>query len=212
MKMKTEIILIFYIFIKIKFTEEKDFFEFANEYQNELCSYNGIPTYDPKTNQVRCECDERHENEPRIKKRDYIHDHLVQCSYEKKSRFFAFFLAAIFPIGLDFLYLGHVGLFLLSLLLFITVLVVNVIQIIFDYKNNYKNNNKKDESINHRKYKFNIRNSETTLKRINMIGINIIFVIYYISHIVIQGLGLIKDSNSIETENDMIYFFSKPED
>ena len=207
MKMKTEIIFFFYIFI-IEFTEGKDFFEFANEYQNELCSFNGIPTYDPKTNQVLCECDESHVNEPRIKHRKYINEHLVQCSYEKKRRFMALFLATIFPIGLDFLYLGHIHLFLLSLLLFITVLLVNIIQIILYYKNS----NKKDENINHHKYKINIRNTETILKRINMFGINIVFLIYYLSHIALQGFGLIKDSNNIETENDMVYFFSKPED
>ena len=208
MRMKKEIIFIFYIFINIEFIKGKDFFEFANEYQNELCSYNGIPTYDPKTNQVLCECDEKHVNEPRIEFRTYINGHLVQCSYEKKRRFFAFFLAAIFPIGLDFLYLGHIYLFLLSLLLFLTVLVVNIIQIILSYKNY----NKKDESINRGKYKINIRNTTTILKRINMFGINIIFLIYYLSHIIIQGLGFIKDSNNIETENDMVYLFSKPED
>ena len=180
----------------------------SNEYQNELCSYNGIPTYDPKTNQVLCECDEKHVNDPRIKKRRNINGHLVQCSYEKKSRFFAFFLAAIFPIGLDFLYLGHIYLFLLSLLLFLIVLVINIIQIILSYKNN----NKKDERINRGKYNINIRNTTTILKRINIFGINIIFFIYYLSHIIIQGLGFIKDSNNIETENDMLYLFSKPED
>ena len=120
----------------------------------------------------------------------------------------ALFLATIFPIGLDFLYLGHIHLFLLSLLLFITVLLVNIIQIILYYKNS----NKKDENINHHKYKINIRNTETILKRINMFGINIVFLIYYLSHIALQGFGLIKDSNNIETENDMVYFFSKPED
>ena len=208
MKMKTEIFFTIYIFLNLKLTEGKDFFEFANQYQNELCSYNGIPTYDSKTNQVMCECDEKHVNEPRIDYRKYINGHLVQCSYEKKRRFFAFFLAAILPIGLDFLYLGHIYLFLLSLLLFITVIVVNVVQIIL----NYKNNNKNDESINHRKYKFNIRNTGTILKKINIFGINIIFSIYYLSHIIIQGLGLINDSNNIETENDMVYLFSKPED
>jgi len=208
MKIKKKIIFIFSIFINIKFTKGKDFFENANEYQNELCSYNGIPTYDSKTNQVMCECDEKHVNEPRIEFREYINGHLVQCSYERKRRFFAFFLAAILPIGLDFLYLGHIYLFLLSFLLFITVLAVNIIQIILGYKNT----NKKEEIANHRKYKFNVRNTEAILKRINMFGINIIFLIYYLSHIIILGLGLIKDSNNIETENDMVYLFSKPED
>ena len=208
MEMKEKIIFIFYLFLNIKLTEGKDFFEFANEYQNELCSYNGIPTYDSKTNQVLCECDEKHVNEPRIEFRQYINGHLVQCSYEKKRRFFALFLASIFPIGLDFLYLGHIYLFLLSLLLFLTVVVVNVVQLILVYKGN----NKKEEILNHRKYKFNIRSTEAIIKKINIFGINIIFTIYYLSHIIIQGLGLIKDSNNIDTENDMAYLFSKPED
>jgi len=133
--MKTFKIFYIFIFIEIKLTIQKiDYFEYANTYQNELCSYNGVPTYDSKTNQVLCECDEKHVNEPRVTHRKYINGHLVQCSYEKKKRFYAFFLAAIFPIGLDFVYLGHTYLFLLSLALFIIVIACNIIQLILDYK------------------------------------------------------------------------------
>ena len=205
---------VFYIFIliKIKLTIEKiDYFEYANTYQNELCSYNGIPTYDSKTNQVICDCDEKHVNEPRITHRKYIEGHLVQCSYEKKKRFYAFFLAAIFPIGLDFIYLGHVYLFLLSLALFIIVIACNIIQLILDYRQNSQMEEKANQQDSKVKHKFMIRNTEINFKRINIFGINIIFIIYYASHIIIQALGYIKDSNNIETENDMGYLFSTPE-
>ena len=209
--MKTEIFLTFYIFLNLKLTEGKDFFEFANEYQNELCSYNGIPTYDSKINQVICDCDEKHVNEPRITHRKYIEGHLVQCSYEKKKRFYAFFLAAIFPIGLDFIYLGHIYLFLLSLALFIIVIACNIIQLILDYRQNSQMEEKANQQNSKVKHKFMIRNTEINFKRINIFGINIIFIIYYASHIIIQALGYIKDSNNIETENDMGYLFSTPE-
>ena len=205
---------VFYIFIliKIKLTIEKiDYFEYANTYQNELCSYNGIPTYDSKTNQVICDCDEKHVNEPRITHRKYIEGHLVQCSYEKKKRFYAFFLAAIFPIGLDFIYLGHIYLFLLSLALFIIVIACNIIQLILDYRQNSQMEEKANQQDSKVKHKFMIRNTEINFKRINIFGINIIFIIYYASHIIIQALGYIKDSNNIETENDMGYLFSSPE-
>jgi hypothetical protein len=211
--MKTFKVFYIFIFIEIKLTIEKiDYFEYANTYQNELCSYNGIPSYDSKTNQVICECDEKHVNEPRVSERRYINGHLVQCSYEKKKRFYAFFLAAIFPIGLDFVYLGHVHLFLLSLALFIIVIACNIIQLILDYKQNSQMEEKANQQNSKVKHKFMIRNTEINFKRINIFGINIIFIIYYVSHIIIQGFGYIKDSNSIETENDMGYLFSKPEE
>ena len=210
--MKISKVFYIFIFIKIKLTIEKiDYFEYANTYQNELCSYNGIPTYDSKTNQVICECDEKHVNEPRVTHRKYIEGHLVQCSYEKKKRFYAFFLAAIFPIGLDFVYLGHVYLFLLSLALFIIVIACNIIQLILDYRQNSQMEEKANQQDSKVKHKFMIRNTEINFKRINIFGINIIFIIYYASHIIIQALGYIKDSNNIETENDMGYLFSTPE-
>ena len=210
--MKTFKVFYIFIFIEIKLTLEKiDYFEYANTYQNELCSYNGIPTYDSKTNQVICDCDEKHVNEPRITHRKYIEGHLVQCSYEKKKRFYAFFLAAIFPIGLDFIYLGHVYLFLLSLALFIIVIACNIIQLILDYRQNSQMEEKANQQDSKVKHKFMIRNTEINFKRINIFGINIIFIIYYASHIIIQALGYIKDSNNIETENDMGYLFSSPE-
>ena len=211
--MKTFKVFYIFIFIEIKLTIEKiDYFEYANTYQNELCSYNGIPTYDSKTNQVICDCDEKHVNEPRVTYRKYIKGHLVQCSYEKKKRFYAFFLAAIFPIGLDFVYLGHVYLFLLSLALFIIVIACNIIQLILDYRQNSQMEEKANQQDSKVKHKFMIRNTEINFKRINIFGINIIFIIYYASHIIIQALGYIKDSNNIETENDMGYLFSKPEE
>ena len=210
--MKTFKVFYIFIFIEIKLTIEKiDYFEYANTYQNELCSYNGIPSYDSKTNQVICECDEKHVNEPRVSERRYINGHLVQCSYEKKKRFYAFFLAAIFPIGLDFVYLGHVHLFLLSLALFIIVIACNIIQLILDYRQNSQMEEKANQQNSKVKHKFMIRNTEINFKRINIFGINIIFIIYYASHIIIQGFGYIKDSNNIETENDMGYLFSSPE-
>ena len=210
--MKISKVFYIFIFIKIKLTIEKiDYFEYANTYQNELCSYNGIPTYDSKTNQVICDCDEKHVNEPRVTYRKYIKGHLVQCSYEKKKRFYAFFLAAIFPIGLDFVYLGHVYLFLLSLALFIIVIACNIIQLILDYRQNSQMEEKANQQDSKVKHKFMIRNTEINFKRINIFGINIIFIIYYASHIIIQALGYIKDSNNIETENDMGYLFSSPE-
>ena len=210
--MKISKVFYIFIFIKIKLTIEKiDYFEYANTYQNELCSYNGIPTYDSKTNQVICDCDEKHVNEPRVTHRKYINGHLVQCSYEKKKRFYAFFLAAIFPIGLDFIYLGHVYFFLLSLALFIIVIACNIIQLILDYRQNSQMEEKANQQDSKVKHKFMIRNTEINCKRINIFGINIIFIIYYASHIIIQALGYIKDSNNIETENDMGYLFSTPE-
>lgn len=204
----------YFIFINIKLINgsAQDFLENANTYQNELCSYNGIPTYDPKTNQVTCECDEKHVNEPRIKYRYYINNqHLVQCSYERKRRFYAFFLAAIFPIGLDFIYLGHIYLFLLSLALFLIVMACNIIQLVLDYKEKSKMEENRNQENLKAQHRFIFKSTSINFKSINLFGINIIFLIYYASHIIIQGCGYIKDVNNIETENDMGYLFSTPE-
>ena len=65
--------------------------------------------------------------------------------------------------------------------------------------------------------KFDIRNlaelNDRCVKNFNLTSkILIIFmVIYWFSNAVIQWLGLLKDSNGVETENDMSYMFQTPE-
>ena len=190
-------------------------------YKNEICSYNGQPII-KGINKVECNCYSSFVNEPKKEKYKYIGDQLVQCSYQKKRRFKTFFLAAILPMGLDFLYLGYTLYFVIILIAFIAVITNNFVHFYLSYQldekkeeskykdneNNqrnfnmwYKSKNKKDEKDK------NIR----CLKLYNIINkvSLLVFLIYWIVDIILQAKGIIKDSNGVETDNDMNTLFTK---
>ena len=190
-------------------------------YKNEICSYNGQPIIKNFTI-VECNCYSSFVNEPNKEKYKYIGDQLVKCSYQKKSRFKTFFLAAILPMGLDFLNLGYTLYFVIIFIAFIAVITNNFVHFYLSYQldekteeskykdneNNqrnlnmwYKSKNKKDEKDK------NIR----CLKLYNIINkiSLLVFLIYWIVDIILQAKGIIKDSNGVETDNDMNTLFTK---
>ena len=122
------IIYLNYRIKNIKTFSAKEVFDDQLLYLNEICSNNGEPKYDEETKNITCICEDKYATEPREKYRIYINGYLVQCSYERKSRFKAFFFAAVFPLGLDYLYLEHYFYFFLIFILCIVVICFNKIE------------------------------------------------------------------------------------
>ena len=196
-------------------------------YKNEICSYNGRPIiigFDKV--KVKCECYESYVNEPNKKNYKYIGDQLVQCSYQKKRRFKTFFLAGILPMGLDFLYLGYTLYFVIIFIAFVAVIVNNFVHFYLSYQldekreeNKYKDNGKSSEN-NPRNFNMWYRSKNKMDEKdknirclkiyniINKISL-IVFLIYWIVDIILQAKGIIKDSNGVETNNDMNTLFTR---
>ena len=195
-------------------------------YKNEICSYNGYAEVEGFDN-IKCNCYSSFVDEPNKKNVKYIRGQKVQCSYQKKKRFKTVFLAGILPMGLDYYYLGHIHYFVIILLFFIGVIVSNFIEFYMSYQ--------LDEKAEESKYKYNEMNenilrsntiwnqannkidekdkSKRCLKIYNIINRVCLglFFIYWIVDIFLQANGIIKDSNGIETDNDISVLFSKVE-
>ena len=196
----------------------KSLLENTYNYRNELCSYNGIPTYDTKTNEVTCECKEKYVNEPRKDKYKYINGHFIQCSYEKKSRFTAIFLSLCLPFGFDFLYIGRIKFFIIFFVLSILMVTTHCIMFIINYKINLglketEIQNRLNLISNKNKNPIIIKNNKC-IKIINIISkiILIIYLIFVIMDLFLHITGKITDVNLVETENDFFYIFSFPND
>ena len=85
-------------------------------YIDEICSYNNdnkdMYKYNSNTN-ITCTCKREYANETSPRK---INGVPVQCGYERKRMFIAFFLAVFLPFGFDYLYLGWFWIFILILM------------------------------------------------------------------------------------------------
>ena len=213
------IIYLIYRIKKIKTFSAKEVFDDQLLYLNEICSNNGEPKYDEETKNITCICEDKYATEPREKYRIYINGYLVQCSYERKSRFKAFFFAAVFPLGLDYLYLEHYFYFFLIFILCIVVICFNIISLILNYKIMKKKEEiKRQIKLKRNNNKFEISNiteiNEKSVKIFNIINkvLTFILIAYWIYNIFVQGFGLVMDKNYVELENDMGYLFEWPDD
>ena len=213
--------LFLYLCLTIKLIYSNIYNEYFGDpivYLHEVCSYNGQPMYNGRTRKITCICEEKYANEPREKYKKYINGNLVQCSYERKKRFLVLFLAAICPLGIDYYYLGHYYIFALTLGYSIVIITFNIISSVLNYEIN-----KKNEEIKLRK-KFKKANKGFDLSNLTEINskcvnsfiiatriLTAILIIFWIHNIIMQGTGIIKDSNDVSTENDIFYLFEKPE-
>ena len=187
-------------------------------YMNQICSYNGVPNIIDSNNTVICSCEDKYANEPRESEKKYIHNQFIQCTYRKKKRFRAFFLAAITPFGLDFLYLGYFIYFIIIAVINFTIIVFNFISIVLNYQLEKKNEEAKRKlKLKKNTNKFDIRNlaelNDRCVKNFNLTSkILIIFLLlFWISNAFIQGMGFLNDINGVPTENDMGYLFQTPD-
>ena len=187
-------------------------------YMNQICSYNGVPNIIDTNNTVICSCEDKYANEPRESEKKYIHNQFIQCTYRKKKRFTAFFLAAITPFGLDFFYLGYFIYFIIIAVINFTIIVFNFISIVLNYQLEKKNEEAKRKlKLKKNTNKFDIRNlaelNDRCVKNFNLTSkILIIFLLlFWISNAFIQGMGFLNDINGVPTENDMGYLFQTPD-
>ena len=187
-------------------------------YMNQICSYNGIPNIIDTNNTVICSCEDKYANEPRENEKKYIHNQFIQCTYRKKKRFTAFFLAAITPFGLDFFYLGYFIYFIIIAVINFTIIVFNFISIVLNYQLEKKNEEAKRKlKLKKNTNKFDIRNlaelNDRCVKNFNLTSkILIIFLLlFWISNAFMQGMGFLNDINGVPTENDMGYLFQTPD-
>jgi len=195
-------------------------------YKNEICSYNG----EPKVNSngtIECECYSSFVDEPREDHKKYIGNQFIHCSYQRKKRFTTFFYACILPIGFDYLYLGHYFYFFMVFLFFLLTMVSHLVCFFLSYKlkemyeeTKYKysersdNFNRNNSMIYKSKKKIDkkeqLKKCTEVYRVINKILL-VILVLYWIQDIIDQALGIIKDKNRVETENDMNSLFSREE-
>ena len=187
-------------------------------YMNQICSYNGVPNIIDSNNTVICSCEDKYANEPRESEKKYIHNQFIQCTYRKKKRFTAFFLAAITPFGLDFFYLGYFIYFIIIAVINFTIIVFNFISIVLNYQLEKKNEEAKRKlKLKKNTNKFDIRKlaelNDRCVKNFNLTSkILIIFLLlFWISNAFMQGMGFLNDINGVPTENDMGYLFQTPD-
>ena len=207
-------IVLFLIFKKIKSFSINNILDNSYNYRNEICSDNGIPTYNSSTNEVTCEFNEKYVNESRKKKLKYINGHLIQCSYERKSRVMVIFLALCIPFGFDFLYLERYIIFSIVFTVIAIMFVSNIIIFILNIKINIKNketkiqkrfnkmsNHYKDDNINKNNRYIKCLGLAAKLLAMNRL-------IYMAVDLTLHLVGKIPDVNKVQTENDFKYLFS----
>ena len=210
-------IFLFFILNNILTFSTNEFLEKASRYRNELCSYNGIPTYNITTNEITCQCKEKYADEPRKNNIKYINGHIVHCSYERKSRFMAIFLALCLPLGFDFYYLERYLIFSIVFTITIIMIALNIISFIVNYKINLKSKetviqtrlNKMTNKVKEPK----IIQNEQSIKLLNLFTKLLTFnhIFYIIIVLILHCLGKIPDNNNVATENDFNYIFSTPD-
>ena len=230
MKNPIKLFIIFIFFIKSQKESviNKYYIENPILYKNEICSYNGNPNIIIKDNigTIECDCYSSYVDEPREDHKKYIGDQLVHCSYTRKKRFTTFFLAGIAPMGFDYLYLEHYFYFVIIFFGFILIMVCQILWFALSYKlkemdeeSKYQYNERNDNfnrnmfGLNSNQKKDNKTQLKKCLEAYRIINKILIFIIvfYWITDIVLQARGIIKDKNGIETENDMDSLFSREE-
>jgi len=209
-----------------KIVIDKAYVEKPILYKNEICSYNG----DPKVNSdetIECECYSSFVDEPRESHKQYIGNQLIHCSYQRKKRLTTLFYACICPMGLDYIYLEHYFYFFIVFLFFLLTVINHLVCSFLSYKfreiyeetkDKYKERNDSFNRNNSMSYKSKkkIDKKEQLKKCLNVYRIinRILFtilMIYWLMNIIVQALGVIKDKNKVETENDFDSLFSREE-
>ena len=195
----------------------KEILDNPNNYRNLLCSGNGEPYYNAISNEVICSCKEGYTNEPNNKKKKYLNNHLIQCSYRRKSRFTVLFYSLCLPFGFDFLYLGRYKIVAVVFCIILLVITLNIVLFFINYKMNMKNQENKNQNKlgKMRNYDGKTENKEDKkyriIKILNIVGsIGLLSQILYMIIVVILHLtGTISDNYDVKTENDLHYLFQR---
>ena len=156
--------------------------------KNQLCSFNGISSLN--STYIKCNCYNGFIKDNNIRK---INNYEIDCSYFLKSRLITLTLSLIFPIGIDYFYLGHYifGIFIFLLVLILVGINIWLLNWVLIY-DNLTRLGTRDETFE-KKY---IR------LKFSVIIIDSIFFLFYIINAIMHGAGVIKDSNGYNTIYD----------
>jgi hypothetical protein len=155
-------------------------------FQDEICSYNGmINTDKSNVTWINCTCQDEFAND-KSNPNKIINGVPVQCSYEKKRRFIALFLAIFLPFGVDYLYLGRYAIFVLTFLLCWITLIGNCFRFAVSSHTDYLKNR----------------------KNLLFISLAILMFIWWILNIVLIWTGIVTDGNGVETVNDLYFLIN----
>jgi hypothetical protein len=155
----------------------------ASMFEDEICSYNGIPNSVNDT-WVYCECQLEFSNDTALSRK--INGVPVQCSYEKKRRFIALFLSIFLPVGVDHLYLGNYYFFIMIFFLCWLNLIGNCFRFAVSPHTDYLKN------------------------RINLLFVILatVMTIWWIINIALIWSGNFKDGNGVETVDDLNFLIN----
>ena len=156
--------------------------------KNQLCSFNDITKIN--STYIQCKCYHGFVKDDGVRK---INGFEVDCSYLLKSRLLTITLSIILPLGFDYFYLGHyfIGGFILALIICIIVLNVWLLKWVLKYDKLTSVGNV--DKVFEKKY---IR------LKFSVLIVDIIYFILYIINAILQGSGVIKDSNGYDTLYD----------
>ena len=156
--------------------------------KNQLCSFNDISKV--TSDSITCQCFDGFVKDNNIRKINGIE---VDCSYQLKSRLITFVLSLVAPIGVDYLYLEYLTIFILIFLIVICGVVLNIILLncVLKY-DKLMSIGKVDKDFEKKYIKF----------KYVVIIIDFIFLALYIINVILQGTGVIKDKNGFSTISD----------
>lgn len=196
----------------------KEILDNPSNYKYILCSGNGEPSYNHIKNEVTCACKEGYTNEPSEEKKIRLNGHLIQCSYKRKSRFTTLFYSLCLPFGFDFLYLERYKIFALIFCFIVSVITLNIVMFILNYKMNLKNKENKFKYKMKKLRNFDDNRKERSeekkykiIKILNVIAsIGLLLHLSYMIIVIIMHIvGYIEDYYGVKTENDLNYLFQR---
>jgi len=109
-----------------------------NYFQDEICSFNGVRSPASTPSYIKCDCNINYTNDPNQKLR--INGIPIQCSYAKKRKFIALFLAIYVPFGIDQIYIGNYIAFGCIFLFGLCTIIGNMYRFIISPEDDYLKN------------------------------------------------------------------------
>ena len=182
------IILLFFLPLHLSFNV--DDLKRADMFENEICSYNGMT--DPNSSNatyITCICQIEFTNDNSTLTQRMINGVPVQCSYEKKRRFIALFLAIFLPFGFDHLYLSNYLFFALIFLSCSAILLGNCFR--FAVSSHSSNSHYFNNKIN-----------------LLLFFCAIFMVFFWVLNVILIWSGIFKDGNGVETIDDLNFMIN----
>ena len=143
---------------------------------------------------------------------------MIQCSYERKSKFYTIFLSLCIPFGFNFLYLERYVGFSISFIMSLITLSLNIIVFIINYRINIGSKETKIQiRFNKMVNKVKDQKKNDDQKSFNILKLfSKIFLFLHVCFMIIILILLLTirfpDGNNVDIEDDLGYLFLTPED